>query len=89
MKDTGLMKYAIVIEKVPDSNYCAYVPDLPGCVATGDTLEEVTQLMREGIEFHIAGMREDGLSVPEPTTRVDYAEVETGQPGQTEAGQQA
>ena len=50
------MKYAIVIEKVPGSNYSAYVPDLPGCVATADTLEEIKQLMREGIEFHLEGM---------------------------------
>ncbi|MDQ2898365.1 MAG: type II toxin-antitoxin system HicB family antitoxin [Acidobacteriota bacterium] len=69
------MKYAIVIEKAPGSNYCAYVPDLPGCVATGDSLEEIQRLMREGIEFHLEGMREDGLPIPEPTTDVAYAEV--------------
>jgi predicted RNase H-like HicB family nuclease len=69
------MKYAIVIEKVPGSNYSAYVPDLPGCVATGDTLEEIKRLMQEGIEFHLEGMREDGLPVPEPMTEVAYAEV--------------
>jgi predicted RNase H-like HicB family nuclease len=69
------MKYAIVIEKVPGSNYSAYVPDLPGCVATGETLEEITRLMREGIEFHLEGMREDGIPVPEPQTEVAYAEV--------------
>lgn len=69
------MKYAIVIEKVPNSNYCAYVPDLPGCVSTGDTLEEIQRLMRDGIEFHREGMREDGLPIPEPTTEVSYAEV--------------
>jgi len=69
------MKYAIVIERVEGSNYSAYAPDLPGCVATADTLEEVKQLMREGIEFHLEGMREDGLPIPEPTTQVDYAEI--------------
>ncbi|HXB71465.1 MAG TPA: type II toxin-antitoxin system HicB family antitoxin [Candidatus Acidoferrales bacterium] len=69
------VKYAIVIEKVPGGNYCAYVPDLPGCVATADTLEEIKQLVREGIEFHLEGMREDGDPIPEPTTQVDYAEV--------------
>jgi len=69
------MQYAIVIEKAPGSNYSAYVPDLPGCVATGDSLEEVTRLMEDGIVFHIEGMREDGLPIPEPTTRVAYAEV--------------
>jgi predicted RNase H-like HicB family nuclease len=69
------MKYAIVIEKVPGSNFSAYAPDLPGCIAAADTREEVVRLMREGIEFHLEGMREDGLPIPEPTTEVDYAEV--------------
>jgi predicted RNase H-like HicB family nuclease len=69
------MQYAIVIEHVPGSNYSAYAPDLPGCIATGDTIEEVTQLMREGIEFHIEGMREDGLPIPEPSTAVSMVEV--------------
>jgi predicted RNase H-like HicB family nuclease len=69
------MQYAIVIEKVPGSNYSAYVPDLPGCVATADTLDEIKQLMRQGILFHIEGMREDGLPIPEPSTIVAYAEV--------------
>jgi predicted RNase H-like HicB family nuclease len=70
-----MKKYAIVIEKVPDSNYSAYVPDLPGCIATADTLDEIKRLMQEGIEFHLQGMREDGDPIPEPTTEVDYAEV--------------
>ena len=69
------MQYAIVIEKAPGSNYSAYVPDLPGCVATADTLEEIKELMREGIVFHIEGLREGGLPIPEPTTMVTYAEV--------------
>jgi predicted RNase H-like HicB family nuclease len=69
------MKYAIVIEKAPGSNYSAYVPDLPGCVATGDTLDEIKRLMEEGIEFHLEGMREDGIPVPPPQTEVAYAEV--------------
>jgi predicted RNase H-like HicB family nuclease len=69
------MKYAIVIEKVPGSNYGAYVPDLPGCVATADSIEEIKRLMQEGIEFHLEGMREDGTPIPEPTTEVTYAEV--------------
>lgn len=68
------MRYAIVIEKA-ESNYSAYVPDLPGCVATGETLEETRRELREAIEFHIEGMREDGLPVPEPATRVTYVEV--------------
>lgn len=70
-----MKKYAIVIEKVPGSNYSAYVPDLPGCVATGGTLDEIKRLMQEGIEFHLEGMRADGEPIPEPTTEVDYAVV--------------
>lgn len=69
------MKYAIVIETAPGSNYSAYVPDLPGCVSTGDSLDEVRRNMHEAIEFHLEGMREDGEPIPEPTTKVDYAEV--------------
>ena len=72
----AVVQYAIVIEKLPGSNYSAYVPDLPGCVATGETLEEVKRLMQQGIEFHLEGMREDGLDIPPPTTtQVDYAEI--------------
>ncbi len=69
------MKYAIVIEKAPGSNYSAYVPDLPGCVATADTVEEIKRLMQEGIEFHLEGMMEDGDPIPEPTTQVEYIEA--------------
>lgn len=69
------MQYAVVIEKVPGSNYSAYVPDLPGCISTGDTLEEVKRNVQAAIEFHLDGMREDGDAVPEPTTQVTYAEV--------------
>jgi predicted RNase H-like HicB family nuclease len=69
------MQYAIVIEKVPDSNYSAYVPDLPGCISVGETLNEVTQMIQEAIELHIEGMREDGLPIPEPSTRVAMVEV--------------
>ncbi len=68
------MQYAIVIEK-GERNYSAYVPDLPGCVATGDTLEETESEIREAIEFHLEGMRADGLAIPEPTSRVAYVEV--------------
>lgn len=69
------MKYAIIIEKTPGSNYSAYAPDLPGCVATGESLEEIQKLMKEGIAFHLDGMRQDGLPIPEPLTDVAYAEV--------------
>jgi len=57
------------------SNYAAYVPDLPGCVATGATVEETERRVREAIEVHIEGLREDGLPVPEPSSVVDYVEV--------------
>jgi len=61
------VKYAIVIEKA-EGNYSAYAPDLPGCVAVGDTLEEVEEAMREAMEFHLDGMQEEGLPIPEPTS---------------------
>jgi predicted RNase H-like HicB family nuclease len=68
------MRYAIVIEKA-DANYSAYVPDLPGCVSTGTTIEEAEKNLREAIEFHLDGMREDGLPVPPASSRVEYVEV--------------
>ena len=68
------MRYAIVIEKA-ENNYAAYVPDLPGCVATGFTLEETEQQIREAIDLHLRGMREDGLPIPEPSSSVDYVEI--------------
>lgn len=63
------MKYAVVIEKGPDS-YGAHVPDLPGCVAAGESREEVIRLIREAIEFHIEGLRADGQPVPPPSSSV-------------------
>ncbi|MDM0016744.1 type II toxin-antitoxin system HicB family antitoxin [Variovorax saccharolyticus] len=69
------MRYAVVIEKA-QSNYSAYVPDLPGCVATGETVAEVEAEIKEAIAFHIDGLREDGLPVPEPASQVEYVEVE-------------
>ncbi len=68
------MRYAIVIEKAAN-NYSAYVPDLPGCVATGVTIQEVNQQIKEAITFHLEGLREEGLSVPEPTTLCEYVEA--------------
>ena len=68
------VKYAVVIEKA-EGNYSAYVPDLPGCVATGATVEEVESEIRGAITFHIEGMREDGLVIPEPTSKVEYIEL--------------
>jgi predicted RNase H-like HicB family nuclease len=68
------MKYAIVIEKA-ENNYSAYVPDLPGCIATGGTIKEVEREIREAIEFHLDGMREDGEPIPPPTSQVEYVDV--------------
>ncbi len=68
------MKYAVVIED-SGTNFSAYVPDLPGCVATGASVEETEKNIREAIEFHLDGMREDGTPIPPPSSRVDYVEV--------------
>jgi predicted RNase H-like HicB family nuclease len=68
------MRYAIVIEKA-EGNYAAYVPDLPGCVATGATIEDTERSIREAIEFHVEGLRADGLPIPEPSSRVEYVDV--------------
>lgn len=68
------MRYAVVIENA-GNNFSAYAPDLPGCVATGATVEEAETQIREAIEFHIAGLREDGLPLPLPTSQVEYIEV--------------
>ncbi|HEX9630034.1 MAG TPA: type II toxin-antitoxin system HicB family antitoxin [Pyrinomonadaceae bacterium] len=69
-----MKRYAIVIEKAA-SNYAAYVPDLLGCVATGTTKEETEAQIREAIEIHLRGMREDGLPIPEPSSQVEYIEI--------------
>ena len=68
------MRYAIVIEKA-EHNFSAYVPDLPGCVATGKTLQQVGIEIREAILFHLQGMREDGLTIPAPASTVDYINI--------------
>ena len=68
------MRYGIVIEK-GETSYGAYVPDLPGCVAVGETQAEVEALIREAIQFHIEGLREEGLPVPEPMSSFEYVEV--------------
>ena len=68
------MRYAIVVEKAKN-NYSAYVPDLPGCIATGATIEETEREIRDAIELHIEGMIEDGLPVPQPTSIVQYNEI--------------
>jgi len=68
------MRYAIVIEKAL-GNYAAYVPDLPGCIVTGATVAETESLIREAIEFHLEGLKEDGLSIPPPSSQVEYVDV--------------
>jgi predicted RNase H-like HicB family nuclease len=68
------MRYAIVIEKAL-ANYAAYVPDLPGCVATGTTLDETETLIREAMAFHIEGLQADGQPVPPSNSQVEYIDV--------------
>ncbi|MBK8185492.1 MAG: type II toxin-antitoxin system HicB family antitoxin [Candidatus Competibacteraceae bacterium] len=68
------MRYAVVIERAKN-NYAAYVPDLLGCVATGKTVKETEAQIQEAIQFHLRGMREDGLAIPEPSSQVAYIEV--------------
>ncbi|MGD9855608.1 MAG: type II toxin-antitoxin system HicB family antitoxin [Planctomycetaceae bacterium] len=69
-----MKRYAVIIEKGPTS-YGAYVPDLPGCVAVGDTEAEVRRLIEEAIDFHIEGLRLAGAPVPEPTSTVEYVDA--------------
>ena len=68
------MRYAVIIEKGEDS-YGVYVPDLPGCVAVGDTPEEVKTLIQEAIEFHLEGLQEDGELIPQPNSSIEYVEA--------------
>ncbi|HEU0220401.1 MAG TPA: type II toxin-antitoxin system HicB family antitoxin [Gallionella sp.] len=68
------MRYAIVVEKA-GNNYSAYAPDLPGCIATGNTVKEAEQEILEAIKFHIDGLREDGLPIPAPSSVVEYLEI--------------
>ncbi len=68
------MRYAIVIERA-GAKYSGYVPDLPGCVATGATVAETEDAIRNAIAFHIEGMREDGAPIPPPSSHVNYVEV--------------
>jgi len=69
-----MFKYTIIIEKL-ESNYSAYCPDLPGCIATGQTEEETIQRMKEALEFHIEGLREEKRSIPAPSTKAVSVEV--------------
>ncbi len=68
------MRYAVIIEKGPKS-YGAYVPDLPGCVAAGDSRDEVMSLIQEAMEFHIEGLKQEGLPVPAPSSAVEFVDV--------------
>jgi predicted RNase H-like HicB family nuclease len=70
------MQYAVIIEN-SQTGFGAYVPDLPGCVAVGETEEQVRELIRDAIEFHIDGLREDGKPVPTPSVRIEYVEVQS------------
>lgn len=68
------VKYLVVVEKAKH-NYAAYVPDLPGCIATGSTLEETYSNIRSAITMHVEGLREDGLPIPEPQTQAEFVET--------------
>lgn len=68
------MRYAVVIEKA-ESNLSAYVPDLPGCVATGATPAEVSRSIRDAIELHLQGLRDEGLPTPVPSNQVNYVDI--------------
>ncbi|HZH29796.1 MAG TPA: type II toxin-antitoxin system HicB family antitoxin [Pyrinomonadaceae bacterium] len=68
------MRYAMIIER-GERNYSAYLPDLPGCIATGKSVEEVKRRMRAAVELHLRGMREDGLPIPEPSSMAEYVEA--------------
>ena len=68
------MKYAVVFEDA-GTNYSAYVPDLPGCIATGESIEETENEIRAAIQFHLEGMKKSGLPIPIPTSAVEYVEV--------------
>ena len=67
-------KYLVILEKAKN-NYSAYSPDLPGCVATGKTRQEVEKNIKEAISFHIKGLKEDGLPIPEPSSFTEYVEA--------------
>lgn len=68
------MRYAVIVEE-GESSFGAYAPDLPGCAAVGETREEVLHLIQEAIEFHLAGLREDGQPIPEPSSSIEYVEI--------------
>jgi len=69
-----MYKYIIIVEKA-GKNYSAYCPDLPGCIATGETAEKTVDGMKEAIEFHLEGMKKEGLSIPKPSTLVRAVDI--------------
>ena len=69
-----MMRYAVIVEE-GENSFGAYVPDLPGCAAVGETREEVLELIQEAIEFHLEGLREDGQPIPEPSSSIEYVDV--------------
>jgi predicted RNase H-like HicB family nuclease len=74
MEEVVVIRYAVVIEKA-DGNYSAYVPDLPSCIATGETVAAVESEIRDAIHFHIEGLQADGVAVPPPTSIAEYVET--------------
>ncbi|MFB3890875.1 MAG: type II toxin-antitoxin system HicB family antitoxin [Phycisphaerae bacterium] len=68
-------RYLVILEHAEGSNYSAYVPDLPGCVSTGQSKQEILRNIREAIALHLEGMREDGETIPEPSSEADYVEA--------------
>jgi len=74
MEGKKVFKYLVIIEKA-NGNYSAYSPDLPGCVATGITIEKTLGRMKEAIQFHIEGLKTEGLAIPVPSSRVKYVEI--------------
>jgi predicted RNase H-like HicB family nuclease len=74
MEGKKVFKYLVIIEKAK-GNYSAYSPDLPGCVATGLTIENTLSLIKEAIQFHIEGLKAEGLDIPAPSSRAKYIEI--------------
>jgi predicted RNase H-like HicB family nuclease len=75
VREAMTCKYLVILEHAEGTNYSAYVPDLPGCVSTGDSRQEVLRNIREAIALHLEGMREDGEAIPVPSSEADYVEA--------------
>lgn len=75
VKEIIKMEYLIIFEKNKQGHYGAYVPDLPGCVSLGDTLEEAKQNIKDALELHLEGMKAEGMEVPEPTATANFVAV--------------